>query len=77
MKWSSDYVWSKVEQTIPGARSFGYALPEALKAVAVEMFLNEQSTLVGHWNAYVVSECLKELKQVGYLTEGSVNEDWS
>lgn len=76
MKWSSEYVWAKIDKTIPGAKSFGYALPEALKATAVEMFINEQSTLAGNWDAYVVSECLKELKSAGYLSEGSICEDW-
>lgn len=76
MKWTIDYVWEKVESVIPNARSFGYVLPEALKAAAVEMFINEQSTIRGDWTAYVISECIKEIKCKGYLESGSISEDW-
>lgn len=76
MKWTAEYVWEKVESIIPGAQSFGYALPEALKACAIELFLNNESHHNGSYRAYVVEKCILELKQVGYLTSGNVSEDW-
>lgn len=76
MKWKTEFVWSKVESVIPNARSFGYAIPEALKAAAVELFLSDEGHLNGSYRAYVIGACITELKTVGYLTEGTVEEDW-
>ena len=67
---------NKVDSIIPGAKSFGYALPEALKACAVELFLLDEGHHNGSYRAYVVAACITELKEVGFLTEGSVKEDW-
>lgn len=76
MKWKLDYVWDKVESVIPNARSFGYAIPEALKAAAIELFLVDEGHHNGSYRAYVIGACILELKSVGYLTEGTITEDW-
>lgn len=76
MKWTYDFVWTKVESLVPNARLCGYALPEALKQAAVELFLLDENHHNGSYRSYVVSDCIKELKTVGYLTQGSVEEDW-
>jgi hypothetical protein len=76
MKWKIDYVWTKIESVIPDARSFGYAIPEALKAAAIELFILDEGHHNGSFRAYVISTCLLELKAVGYLTEGTISEDW-
>lgn len=76
MKWKLDYVWDKVESVVPNARSFGYAIPEALKAAAVELFIIGEGHHNGSFRAYVICDCILELKSVGYLTEGNITEDW-
>lgn len=77
MRWTTDYVWSKIESLVPTARICGDSIPEALKWAAVELLILEENQLQGSWRAYVIAECLKELRQIGYLTEGSVAEDWN
>lgn len=76
MKWKTEFVWEKIESVIPNARSFGYGIPEALKACAVELFLKDESPYAGSYRSYVIATCIAELKTVGYLTEGTVEEDW-
>lgn len=76
MKWKISYVWDKIESVIPNARSFGYEVPEALKAAAVELFLKDEGNHNGSYRAYVISTCILEIKSVGYLTQGDVDEDW-
>lgn len=76
MKWSEDYVWSKIEQVVPNARLCGYALPEALKAAAIEFFLIDEGAHCGSWRAWVVEACIKELRETGSLSFGSVDVDW-
>lgn len=76
MKWTTEYVWDKVESIIPVARICGYQLPEALKAAAVELFLMDEGLHNGSYRAYVISECILELKNTGFLTSGGVDEDW-
>lgn len=76
MKWTTEYVWAKVDSVIPGAKSFGYELPEALRAAAVELFLLGEGLHSGSYRGYVIEICIKELKSVGYLTSGTVDEDW-
>lgn len=76
MKWTYDYVWGKIESVIPDAKSFGYQIPEALKAAAVELFLKNEGKNTGSYRAYVIETCIIELKDVGYLTSGTVEVDW-
>lgn len=76
MKWTEDYVWAKIDSIIPGAKSFGYAIPEALKSCAVELFLENEGRHNGSYRAYVIEKCILELKDTGFLTCGSVSEDW-
>ena len=75
MKWTTEFVWAKIESIIPVARVCGYDIPEALKACAVELFLSNEGHH-GTYRAYVIAECIKELKTVGYLTAGTIDEDW-
>ena len=76
MKWSYKYVWEKVESIVPGAKEWGYDLPEALKVCAVELFLSGEGSLTGSYRAYVIEQALLELRRVGWLEFGSVDEDW-
>lgn len=73
MKWKTEYVWSKIESVIPVAKICGYGIPEALRAAAVELFLAGEKD---SYRGYVIAECIRELKTVGYLTAGNVEEDW-
>lgn len=77
MRWTTDYVWSKVESLVITGRISGVSLPEALKSAAVELLILEENQLQGSWRAFVIAECLKELRSVGYLTEGVVSCDWN
>lgn len=76
MKWTQDYVWSKVEQMVPNAQLAGMSLPEALKAAAVEFFLVDEGAHCGSYRAWVVEACLKELREQGFITFGTIDEDW-
>lgn len=76
MKWTTEFVWAKIESIIPVARVCGYEIPEALRACAVELFLSGETFRDGSYRAYVIAECIKELKTIGYLTTGTVDEDW-
>lgn len=79
MRWTSDYVWSKILQLVPYAKYANMALPEALKSAAVEAFLiNEESGSNGMhgWRDYVIATCIKELNADGFLSFGYIDEDW-
>lgn len=73
MKWSKDFVWSKIDIVAPTARMSGLSLPEALKAAAVNCFMYEDSL---SYSSLVVRVCLQELKEMGELSFGNVEEDW-
>lgn len=74
MKWSNSYVWAKALKLVPYAHEAQMALPEALKAYAVEAFT--WGDPVGNWDDYVIQTALKELATVGYMEFGDVSEDW-
>ena len=76
MKWSREYVWSKVLELTPYAKEASMNLPEALKSSAIELFLLDEGHHNGSYRAYVITEALKELRDVGHFTFGDVNEDW-
>lgn len=76
MKWSYEYVWSKVDEIVPHAKVAKMSLPEALKDAAIALFMKEEGHHNGSYRAYVVSEALHELKHWGHLSFGTVNEDW-
>lgn len=75
MKWSYEYVWSKVEEIVPHAKIAKMDLPEALKASAITLFLKGEGSR-DSYRAYVISEALHELKHWGHLSFATVNEDW-
>lgn len=76
MKWTQEYVWSKVEEIVPTARIAEMALPEALEDAAVNLFLLDEGMHNGSYRAYVVEVCIKELRSQGWLTFGEISEDW-
>ncbi|MNV95804.1 hypothetical protein D3C71_1907400 [compost metagenome] len=76
MKWSHEYVWSKVEELVPNARLCGYDLPKAVEKAAVELFLLDEGMHNGSYRAYVIEECIKELRSKGWLDFGDVEVDW-
>lgn len=73
MKWTRDFVWSKVAGVAPHVVPAGLSLPEALKDAAINCFLREDNL---SYASLVVRVSLSELKEAGILTFGSVNEDW-
>ena len=77
MKWSKDYVQSKIIEIVPHQEFSKQSLPEALKDAAVELFLKDEGFHNGSYRAYVIMVALKELRKDGYLSFGSVNEDWA
>lgn len=73
MKWSSKYVWSKVDEIIPHVKAAETMdLPQALREAAVELFMKVEN---GTYRAYVISECLHELKHWGRLSFGTIEQD--
>jgi len=76
MKWSREYVWSKVLELTPYAKEASMNLPEALKSSAIQLFLLDEGHHSGSYRAYVISEALKELHEVGHFTFGDISEDW-
>lgn len=76
MKWSREFVWSKVLELVPHAKISGMNLPEGLKQAAIELFLLDESRQIGSYRAYVIAEALLELRDVGNFTFGEVCMDW-
>lgn len=76
MKWSNEYVWSKIVSILPNARHAGNDLPSALNQAAVELFLLNEGLHNGSYRAYVIEECIKEIRSKGWLDFGDVDKDW-
>jgi hypothetical protein len=74
MRWTNKYVWGKVLDVVPTAKIAGMSLPEALNQAAIEFFLGYYREFC--WESFVISTCIKELRDKGFLEFGTVNEDW-
>ena len=79
MKFSCEFVWSKVLKQVPHAHQASMSLPEALKRAAVAVFMKENDypkIQVPEYDKYVIHESIKELNEKGFLEFGEINQDW-
>lgn len=79
MKFQFEYVRSKVLKYVPHFDYANMSMPEALKTAAVDIFMRENAypkIHVPEYDKYVIHTALKELNEIGYLTYGTIDEDW-